>query len=138
MPTVTNPILILTTVGALTTVNVTYNATYTAFERQLAGLGMTFHAHIDVQGMDPVGSLTGTTIISLPNDPHPVTVGAGSQVLARSVSLPPLPRALFQEDPTVGGVIDNDEIRAKIRIHSVGLPDEFTPDVFTPEQVLLG
>ncbi len=138
MPTVSNPILTLTTVGANTTVNVTYNATYTAFERQLAGLGMTFHEHIDVQGMDPAGSLTGTTITSFPLANHAVTVGAGSQVIARNVSLPPLPRSLFQEDPTVGGVIDNDEIRAKIRIHSVGLPDPFTPDVFTPEQILLG
>jgi hypothetical protein len=138
MPTVTNPVLTLTTVGSDTTIAVTYDATYTAFERQLAGLGMTFHAHIDVQGMDPAGSLTGTTIVSFDNDPQPVTVGVGSQVLSRSPTPITVTRASLQEDPTVGGVADNDEIRAKIRIHSVGLPPEFTPDVFTPQQVLLG
>jgi hypothetical protein len=138
MPTVTNPVLTLTTIGANTTIGVTYDANYSAFEAALAGLGMTFHAHIDVQGMDPAGSLTGTTIISFPNDPHPVTAGAGAQVLPRSPTPITVARFLLQEDRTVGGVADDDEIRAKIRIHSVGLPDEFTADVFTPQQILLG
>jgi hypothetical protein len=137
MPTVSNTNLMLTTVNNTVTVNVTYDATFTPFERQLAGLGMDFFEHIDVIGIDPPGSTTGAVLANFPNPPYAVTVGSGAQVISRNVSLP-LSRSSLQEDPTVGGVADDDEIRCKIRIKSKGLPPEFTPDEFTLQRVLLG
>ncbi len=134
MPSVNSAQLTLTTIGTNVTINVTFNAVFTAFERQLAGLGMTFHEHIDVFGIDPPGSTTGTVITSFPSPNFAVTVGAGSQTIPRSVSMV-VSRASLQEDAGVG---DADEIRCKIRIHSVGLPAEFTPDIFTDQEVLLG
>ena len=53
MPTINSANLTLTTVGQTVTVNVTFNAVFTPFERQLAGLGLKFHPHVDVWGMDP-------------------------------------------------------------------------------------
>lgn len=134
MPTITSPALALITVDDNVTVSVTYNAVFTSFERQLAGLGMNFHEHLDVFGMDPPGSLTGTLIASFPQTRFAVTAGAGSQTIPRSVQMV-LSRSSLQEDTSVG---DADEIRVKIRVHSVGLPPIFTPDAFTDEERLLG
>ena len=133
MPSINSPALALITVDDNVTVSVTYNAVFTPFERQLAGLGMTFHEHLDVFGMDPPGSLTGTFIQTFPRTRFAVTVGAGEQVIPRSTQMV-MSRNSLQEDP--GG--DNDEIRVKIRIHSVGLPVPFTPDMFTDQEILLG
>ncbi len=134
MPTVENPTLTLTTVNNATEVTVTFNAVFTAFERQLAGLGMTFHQHIDVIGIDPPGSLTGSVLIEFPLTSFAVTVGPGSQTIFRNAVMT-TQRGTFQEDNQSG---DADEIRCKIRIHSVGLPLVFTPDVFTDQKILLG
>jgi hypothetical protein len=134
MPSVTNANLALTTVGQNVTINVTYNAVFTAFERQLVGLGMRFHEHIDVIGVDPPGGTTGLLITSFPLANIAVTVGGGSQTIARNVSRT-VTRASLQEDIGLG---DADEIRCKIRIHSADLPPAFTPDIFTDQEVLLG
>jgi hypothetical protein len=138
MPTVENPTLTLSTVNNTTTIRVTFNARFTPFERQLAGLGMKFHQHVVVLGIDPPGGTTGTDLF--PTDPplfehinFPVTVGTTDQVLPYDQSRP-VARSLLQEDS--GG--DEDEIRCKVLIHAVGMPPEFTDDVFTPQQVLLG
>src|SRR5262245_25928751 len=132
MPTINATTLTLTTVNQDTTITVTYNAVFNTLERNLVGMGMSFHSHEDVEGVD--GGV-GTLITSMPTFVFPVTVGVGSQVIARSVSKT-VTRASLQEDPAAG---DNDEIRCKIRIHaSPVLPPEFTPDVFTPQQILLG
>ena len=134
MPTVENPTLTLTTVNDATKVTVTFNAVFTAFERQLAGLGMTFHQHIDVIGIDPPGSFTGSVMIEFPMTGFAVTVGSGSQTIFRNAEMT-THRGTFQEDNQSG---DADEIRCKIRIHSVGLPLVFSPDVFTDQKILLG
>jgi hypothetical protein len=134
MPSVNSAALALITVGQNVTVSVTYNAVFTAFERQLAGLGMGFHEHLDVFGIDPPGSLTGTLLDTFPLTPFAVTVGAGAQVVPRSVQMV-IPRPALQEDTALG---DADEIRVRIRIHAVGLPAEFSPDIFTDQEVLLG
>jgi hypothetical protein len=134
MPTVNGANLTLTTVGQNVTVTVTFNAVFTEFDRNLAGMGMKLHEHIDIIGMDPPGSLTGTLIRTFPLTPFAVTAGAGSQTIARNVSLV-VTRASLQEDAGVG---DNDEIRCKIRIHASNFPPEFTPDIFTDQEILLG
>lgn len=134
MATINSAALALITVDDTVTVSVTFNAVFTPFERQLAGLGMKFHRHLDVVGIDPAGSLTGTVITSFPLVDFPVTVGAGAQTIPVSTQLS-VPRATLQEDTGVG---DADEIRVKIRSHAVGLPPEFSPDIFTDEERLLG
>lgn len=139
MPTVSNTTLTLTTVNNDVKIAVTYDATYTDLEQQLAGLGMTFHEHIDVMGVDfnAAGNPVDTVLASFPQAHHDVKVG-GPKVIARSPDPLSMSRASLQEDPTVGGVANDDEIRCKIRIHAVGLPTEFTPDVFTVQRPLLG
>jgi len=134
MASINNANLTLTTVNQNVTINVTFNAVFTAFERQLAGLGMTFHEHVDVLGVDPPGGTTGTVLTTFPLTNFAVTVGGGSQTIARNVSKT-VTRASLQEDTGVG---DNDEIRCKIRIHAVGLPATFTPDVFSDQEILVG
>ena len=135
MPTITFPNLTLTTVNNLTTtIRVTYTVEFTEFERSLAGLGMNFHDHIDVYGVD------GSVDTLLLADPLPnfgthsiaVTAGAGTQRfnIDRSIVVA---RSLLQEDTAVG---DSDEIRCKVRIHSVGMPPELTPDAFTDLEVI--
>jgi hypothetical protein len=132
MPTINTPSLTHTIVGVNVTLTVTYNAVFTAFERQLAGLGMTFHEHLDVFGIDPPGSLTGTQLATFPLATLAVTAGAGPQTIARSAQMV-MTRAALDEDPAFG---NPDEISVKIRIHSIGLPPPFTPDIFTNEEVL--
>ncbi len=136
MPTVENADLTLTTVDGRVTIRVTYDARFTPFERQLADLGMRYHSHINALGMDPAGSLTGANLVGVdfPTQNFPVTAGTVDQVLSRDESQTVI-RDLLQEDPNSG---DADEIRCKIRIHSVGIPPEFTADEFTVEKKVLG
>ena len=109
MPSINTPALALITVGQNVTVSVTYNAVFTPLDRQLAGLGMTFHEHLDVFGIDPPGSLTGTDLATFPMTPFAVTVGAGPLTIPRSVQMV-MSRTSLQEDTGLG---DNDEIRVK-------------------------
>jgi hypothetical protein len=134
MATINSAALALITVDDTVTVSVTFNAVFTPFERQLAGLGLRFHRHLDVIGIDPAGSFDGSVLATFPLVDFPVTVGAGTQSIPVSTQLN-LARATLQEDSGLG---DTDEIRVKIRIHAVGMPAEFTPDVFTDQETLLG
>ena len=52
MPTITNATLTLTTVNNDVTADVTFDAVFTRFERNLADLGMTFDRHVDIIGVD--------------------------------------------------------------------------------------
>ena len=134
MATINSAALALITVDDTVTVSVTFNAVFTPFERQLAGLGMVFHEDLDVLGIDPPGSLTGSLLAAFPRRNFAVTVGAGAQTIARSVQLA-LPRTTLQEDTGVG---DTDEIRVRIRVHAIGLPPVLSPDIFTDQETLLG
>jgi hypothetical protein len=135
MPTVTNPTLTLTTVNNQVTIRATCNITFTPFERFLAAGGMEFHSHHTIHGMDPGGaSLLGAEIedAHFPTFHLGVTAGSVDQVIFSDHSIT-VDRDVLQEDAT-----SDDEIRCKIRVHSVGLPPEFTEDVFSVERVLLG
>jgi hypothetical protein len=131
MPTITSPNLTLTTVNNDVTINVTFIATFTSFERQLAGLGMIFDWHIDILGVDANGH---SVLTSFPSTILPVSVGVGPQPIPVNVSKT-VTRASLQEDPAVG---DNDEIGCNIRIHSQGMPPTFTDDLFTVQRILVG
>jgi hypothetical protein len=126
--------LTLTTVGANTTIRVTYNAVFTAFERHLTALGLEFHERIAVIGVDPPGSTTGTVLRNFPNQRLPVTDGSAPQTIARVREIT-VPRDSLQEDPEPG---DADEIRCKIRIDAIGLPSPVGPDEFTDQEILAG
>ena len=128
MPTITNATLTLTTVNNNVTADVTFDAVFTRFERNLADLGMTFDRHVDILGVD---SSTTTVLHSFDPTNLAVTAGAGSQTIPVSLSVTQ-PRSFFQEDT------DNDEIGCNIRIHSQGFPPLFTPDFFTVQRVLVG
>jgi hypothetical protein len=133
MPTVSNTALTLTTVNSDTTITVDFDTEFNEVERNLRGLGVTYHPHIDVIGVD------GATRNVLIADAFPhtnfgaVTAGVGPQTISRSMSIT-IPRSSLQED--TGG--DEDEISCDIRIHTVGLPATFTADVASPTRVLLG
>jgi len=128
MPTINNATLNLTTVNNDVTADITFDAVFTRFERNLADMGMTFDRHVELLGVD-----AGTTTVLLVFDPTnlPVTAGAGPQTIPVALSVT-RPRSFFQEDT------DNDEIGCNIRIHSQGFPPVFTPDLFTIQRVLVG
>ena len=124
--------------GGNFSVNVTYNAVFSAFERNLAGLGMQFVERISTLGVDPPGSTTGTVLAEFPAQVIPVPPGAGPVSVPRNRSIV-LTRAQLDEDPSIiGPNFDADEIRCRIRIQSTGLPPAVTPDAFTDQEVLGG
>jgi hypothetical protein len=130
VPSINSQTLALTTTGDDTTITVTYNAVFSEFERQLAGIGMGFHAHTEVVGVDP-GAVTAVLAI-FPRAAFAVSSGRGPLIVPTTEEMV-VPRATLQEDP--GG---DDEIRVQIRIHSVGLPPTFTEEIFTERERLLG
>lgn len=133
MPTVSNTALTLTTVNSDTTITVEFDTEFNEVERNLRDLGVTYHPHIDVIGVD------GATRNMLIADAFPhtnfgnVTAGSGPQTVSRSMSIT-VARNSLQED--LGA--DADEISCDIRIHSVGLPPTFTENVASPLRTLLG
>jgi hypothetical protein len=139
MPGTNSRNLTLTREGGNVRVRVTYNVVFSAFERNLAGLGMQFIERISTLGVDPPGSTTGTVLAEFPAQFIPVPPGAGLISIPRNREIV-LTRAQLDEDPSViiGPDFDPDEIRCRIQIQSAGLPPAVTPDVFTNQQVLGG
>ena len=129
MPTINNATLNLTTVNNDVTADITFDAVFTRFERNLADMGMTF----DATCRAPRRRCRTRRPCSRAFDPTnlPVTAGAGSQTIPVSLSVT-RSRSFFQEDT------DNDEIGRNIRIHSQRFPPVFTPDLFTIQRVLVG
>ena len=132
MPSTNNRQLTLTTVNDNVTVNVTYNAVFTEFERHLCRLGLAFRERIAVIGVDEAGPSAAEVLVNFPSPNFTVTDGTGSLTIARNVSMT-VPRSTLQDDEA-----DEDEIRCRIRIETIGFPPEVTSDRFTTEQVLLG
>jgi hypothetical protein len=132
MPSTNTRNLTLTTTGANTTINVTYNAVFTKFERFLAANGMIFRERIQVIGVDPPGATTGSVLHNFPVQDFPVTAGGGPQTIGRNRSIT-VTRASLQEDAGLG---DSDEIRCRIVIDPLGFPSE-TSD-FTDQEILVG
>ena len=133
MPKVKNARLILDRQGAKVVVSFLHNAVFSEFERHLAGLGLVFQERLDLIGVDPPGSTTGSvffsTLLSIP-----VSDGVGELSLPRKFTLP-FNRTSLDEDPSFlqGPDFDVDEYRGRIRILAIGLPPATTPDAFTPE-----
>lgn len=125
--------LTLTTVNTNVTVKVTYQAVFSPFERHLASNGLVFRERITVLGMDPPNATTGGTVLhTFPSQNLQVTAGTTPQTINRSREIS-VSRASLQEDPNPG---DADEIRCRIRIEPIGMPD--VVEGITNLQTLLG
>jgi hypothetical protein len=86
MPTVENANLTLKTVNDTVTIIVDFDARFSPFERQLAALGMNYHSHADVVGIDN-GTDVGPTIVSFEHEPlEPDTKSSGDQVIHKTLS----------------------------------------------------
>jgi len=131
MPTVENPKLTLVTTNSNVEIQVSYDAKFTKLDAGLAGLGLTFHEHIDV--IDDDGSSGQNTILpdlfALTSLKPDATKGA--QTIHRDVS-----KTVSRKDLDVD--TGDDEIKVRIRIHAPDMPQTFTEDVFTTSKVLLG
>lgn len=131
MPTITNATLTLTETNSRVTVRVQYDATFTAIERQLTTLGLRYHSHVTVHGLD--GSTLSSPLAGVEFEHRPIAVTAGTsdETIPEIVEEHTFGRPLLQEDP----IGDPDELTCNIRIHSP-LPPQFTEDVLTPQRVL--
>jgi len=137
MPTTNSQNLTLIREGANVRVRVTYNVVFSAFERNLAGLGMQFVERISTLGVDPPGSTTGTVLAEFPIQLIVVPAGGGPISIARNREIV-VTRVQLDEDSNIllPPDVDADEIRCRIRIQSTGLPPAVTPDAFTDQEVL--
>ena len=127
-----NQSLKLAVVNNAVTIAVSYQAIFSPLERHLAALGLAFREVIQVYGIDPPGSTTGTVIgLITPLQIIPVTDGPTPLTVNRSRAIT-VSRAQMQEDP----IGDDDEIRCMITVSLVGMP----PSVpgWTPQQTLKG
>jgi len=135
MPTTENRNLTLTKAGANVKLTVTYKAVFSVFERRLAGLGLIFLEQIAVIGVDPPGSTTGR-VLDVFRDIQPVPVTDGNTALKVDRKHEHImSKAALDEDPDII-LLDEDEIRCRIRILALSLPPAVTPDVFTNEEVV--
>lgn len=120
MPTVSNVQLAPpATVGLNTTLNVTYDATFSAHERRLAALLMPIRETFTIQGMDGAAS---TNIAAFNRTITPAGVADAAAVASTAVNVAAsrsVARALLQEDPAAG---DNDEIRVRIDLTMGSFP----------------
>ena len=131
MPTVANANLRLTESGGQVTINVTYDVTFSAYEKQLARLGMDYHSHVTTHGID--GSTVGPSIpeAEFVHEKIDVTVGGDDPVRMEQQKI--VGRVFLQEDSGA----NTDELKCNIRIHSVH-PPLFTDDFLTDEESMLG
>ena len=131
MPTVTDPILTVTVENnARVTLRVRYTARFTPFERQLVGLGAEYHSHIAIHDFDG-GDTLGVSLVEFDNEPFPITVGSGEQVFNRDQSKI-VPRVEVKGDPAG----NDDELKARIRIHSTDAQVAFTEEVISDQKIL--
>jgi hypothetical protein len=128
MPTVSNVDLTLTTISSggadQVKIKVQYDVEFNSFERQLVGLGMTYHTHVTIHDFDG-GDTPGTQILDFNSDNRNVitpTVGNG-KVSKTHTETVTVTRNSLQVDPAG----DDVELKAFVRVHANELFDEFTP-----------
>ncbi len=130
MPTVSTPNLTLTESEGRVTIRVRYTATFNKFDRQLSGLGKTWHSHITVHDFDG-GSDVGAQLVDFtPRHGFPVTVGNSDQALPGDESF------TVNRDVLRGDTDGTDELKANVRIHSEQTVEEFTDDAISDQENL--
>jgi hypothetical protein len=130
MPTVTNPNLTLTESEGRVTIRVRYDTEFSGFERQLVGLGLEYHSHIAIHDFDG-GDVLGAALVEFPHSTFPVTVGTASQSIARDQSVT-VNRSELKGDPAN----NDDELKARIRVHTNDAPVPFTDEVVSEQEIL--
>jgi hypothetical protein len=117
-------------------IKVSYKGLFPVLDRHLAGLGLRYVERIEVIGVDPAGSTTGTVLTTFDVLQLPVTDGNVPQIIPRN-RLKVVPRVTLDEDgnPNVNPDAIQDQIRCKIRIEPFGFPPAVTA-AFTNQEVL--
>ena len=132
MPTVSTPNLTLDDIGFGVVVQVSYTATFNHFDRQLSGLGKTWHSHVTLHDFDG-GDDIGRQILDFgaPDDREgfAVTVGTTDQPIEKIERMTVLDRSLL--------LVDSDgrnELKAQVRLHSPQTIVEFTPGAISDQE----
>jgi hypothetical protein len=135
VPTVSDVNLSLTqTDGDLVEIQVDYDVTFNKFERQLTTLGLTYDSHIIIRDYDG-GDSAGSVILEFEDrDTLPVTAGNSTQTISNRSQSKTVSRSTLQVDPNG----DADEIKATVLIHANQWLDEYTDEVVSEQEVLLG
>ena len=131
MPTTNNRFLTLTENDDDVTVNVTYNAVFSSFERSLSTIGVFFQERITVNGVD--ANAPDKILHIFQSENLPVTAGQGPQTIARNRSMTVSRKSLDEDFKTIDLIgspsnpirivmFHEDEIRCRIEIVSMGLP----------------
>ena len=132
MAVVTGQNLTLSESEGRATINVRYTTTFNEFERQMAGLGMRWHAHITAHGVD--NGVLGPSIEAVtdafgtPNITP--STGTGDEVESH-VHEVEVDRDELQEDANGA-----DEIKCKVVIHTNNFPPEFSEEAITDQESL--
>ena len=130
MPEITNTSLTLSQSGDWVTIDVEYDATCSAFEAALVGLGLEYDTHVWIIDWDGVNN-PAATLVEFPRHIIPFIAGNGAQTIDDHVESARFRREELKGDPAN----NNDELKARIKVHAPGLV-EFTPVVETEEEVL--
>jgi hypothetical protein len=135
MPNVSDVNLSLTqTDGDLVEIQVDYDVTFNKFERQLTTLGLSYDSHIIIRDFDGGGS-PGSVILEFDDrDTLPVTAGNSTQTISNRSQSKTVARSALQVDPNG----DADELKATVLIHANQWLDEYTAEVESEQEVLLG
>src|SRR5689334_9019866 len=134
MPIVSDVNLSLTTRGDDVEIQVDYDVTFNTFERKLTTLGLTYDSHIIIRDYDG-GDSPGSVILEFEDrDTLPVVAGNGTQLISNRSQSKTVPRSELQVD--LNG--DADEIKATVLIHANQWLDEYTVEVESEQEVLLG
>ena len=133
MPTVSTPNLTLIEDGVVVVIQVSYTATFNHFDRQLSGLGKTWHSHVTVHDFDG-GDDIGRQILDFgaPDDREgfAVTVGTTDQLISKNEQITVIDRSVL--------LVDSDgrnELKAQVRLHSQQTVVEFTPGAISDQEV---
>lgn len=139
MPTVNSPNLTLTITSgqgadANVAVNVRYNVVFSPLERHLGANGLVFRERISVLEVDPGSTKVLFTLLPIEN--IQVTAGTTPQTIARNRTMNVLRSDLIDDVRLIGGELVSlgDEIRCRIEITPLGLPDPIS--VLTDEEKL--
>jgi hypothetical protein len=127
--TVSTPNLTLIEDGPLVVIQVSYTATFNRFDRQLAGLGKTWHSHVTVHDYDG-GDDIGRQIIDFDDREHfAVSVGTTNQEIEKTEQITVVDRSVLLVD--LDGA---NELKAQVRLHSPETVVEFTPGAISDQE----
>lgn len=133
MPTVSTPNLTLIEDGPLVVIQVSYTVTFNHFDRELSGLGKTWHSHTTLHDFDG-GDDAGRQIIDFGDigdrESFAVTVGTADMQFPKTEQITVIDRSVL--------LVDSDgrnELKAQVTLHSPQTVVEFTPNAISDQEV---